>query len=90
MKNDESLAAAYLLDDPRQATASHHGNHPVPKIYNPYPDYTSKEWKKEWKGNYKSCVGPRGVELDSSVDDMVTAYSGVPEGSTGSCLAFRG
>ncbi|KAI9888742.1 MAG: hypothetical protein M1814_006474 [Vezdaea aestivalis] len=76
---NDSLAAAYLIEDPRQP-ATGADTHPQAKIYNPYPDYTSQEWKKEWRAEYRPCIGPRGVELDSSLDDMVMAYSGIPSG----------
>ncbi|GES61279.1 hypothetical protein ATEIFO6365_0006073800 [Aspergillus terreus] len=50
---------------------------PSPIVYDPYPDYNSREWKQQWKGYFYRCIGPRGTYLDhTSPDDMVSAYPG--------------
>lgn len=51
-----------------------------PEPYMPYPEYNSGEWKKQWKGEYTPCEGPRGLSLNESVDDIVMAYPSLPEG----------
>ncbi|RDW68854.1 DUF3405 domain-containing protein [Aspergillus mulundensis] len=54
---------------------------PALAVYDPYPDYNTREWSKEWKGKFKACEGPRGRALDRrSAEDMVRAYPGVQEG----------
>ncbi|KAF2754002.1 hypothetical protein EJ05DRAFT_162245 [Pseudovirgaria hyperparasitica] len=47
--------------------------------YLPYVDYNSDEWQKKWKGEYVACDGPRGLPLNESTDDVVKAYSKIPE-----------
>ncbi|KAI9809712.1 MAG: hypothetical protein M1825_000145 [Sarcosagium campestre] len=51
-----------------------------PRVYHPYPDYSSPGWKEQWRGTYSPCVGPRGRLLDESADDQVLAFRGVPKG----------
>ncbi|KAH7042681.1 hypothetical protein B0J12DRAFT_205816 [Macrophomina phaseolina] len=62
-------------------------NAPEPKPYLPYPEYNSPEWKKQWKGDYVACEGPRGKPLNESYLDLVKAYPEVssqfPKPSTG-------
>jgi hypothetical protein len=50
-----------------------------PQPYKPLPQYNTKEYKKKWQGEYKACMGPRGVSLDKSTDDEVQVYRGVPK-----------
>ncbi|KAJ5892600.1 hypothetical protein N7504_009291 [Penicillium tannophilum] len=51
--------------------------HPVPSIYDPYPLYTSRKWRREHHGHFKPCLGPRGRDLDrNQPDDMVLVYKG--------------
>ncbi|KAF2269462.1 hypothetical protein CC78DRAFT_575024 [Lojkania enalia] len=52
-----------------------------PHAYKPFADYNSAAWKKEWKGRYVPCMGPRGVRLNESSDDLVKVYHGLPEDS---------
>ncbi|KAF2191984.1 hypothetical protein K469DRAFT_719047 [Zopfia rhizophila CBS 207.26] len=51
-----------------------------PQAYKPFPKYNSAQWKKQWKGEYVPCIGPRGVSLNESTDDEVQVYPGVPKG----------
>ncbi|KAJ6184770.1 hypothetical protein N7519_006071 [Penicillium mononematosum] len=67
----------HLIDDPRLSSWA---NEPMPKIYRPYPDYKSNEWKKSHRGSFKPCIGPRGKEVTDNLDDQVSAYVGVPKG----------
>lgn len=48
--------------------------------YLPYPEYNSVDWKREWRGSYVPCDGPRGRTLDKSADDWLMAYSATPDG----------
>ena len=50
------------------------------KVYSPYPDYDSREYNERYEGAYVSCVGPRGRRLNSSLEDMVFGYVGLPKG----------
>ncbi|TQB69431.1 hypothetical protein MPDQ_001867 [Monascus purpureus] len=52
----------------------------TPRIYYPYPDYESDEWKNSHRGSFVACVGPRGKLLNESLDDQVGVYIGIPEG----------
>ncbi|KAJ5795053.1 hypothetical protein N7457_001652 [Penicillium paradoxum] len=55
--------------------------HPVPAIYDPYPAYNTPEWYKTWAGNFQTCIGPRGRDLDrGSSEDMISVYRGVQKG----------
>ncbi|KGO68034.1 Protein of unknown function DUF3405 [Penicillium italicum] len=67
----------HLTDDPRLAPST---NGPTPKIYRPYPDYESKEWKNSHRGSFKPCIGPRGKAITDNLDDQVSAYVGLPKG----------
>ena len=49
-------------------------------IYDPYPKYNTPEWRKEWKGNHVSCMGPRGVPVNGEADDMLMAHRLPPNG----------
>ncbi|CAI6295562.1 unnamed protein product [Periconia digitata] len=49
-----------------------------PVAYKPFPKYNTKEWRSAWKGEFVSCEGPRGRDLNTSTDDDVQAYYGVP------------
>lgn len=46
--------------------------------YLPYPHYNSAEWRKQWSGEYQSCLGARGRNLNESEQEMVRAYSSLP------------
>ena len=51
--------------------------HPVPSIYDPYPAYNSRKWRKKYHGTFRPCLGPRGRDLDRSrPEDMVMVYKG--------------
>ena len=56
--------------------------------YNPYPDYESSAYKEFHKGNFVSCIGPRGKRLNQSDADWLHAYVGeipdYPEAQLGS------
>ena len=52
-------------------------------IYNPYPEYNTPHWSKEWKGSHVSCMGPRGVVVNGEADDMLMAYRPAPKGKLG-------
>ncbi|THC88059.1 hypothetical protein EYZ11_012493 [Aspergillus tanneri] len=69
-----------LIDDPRLQGKDKKGSGPLPKIYRPFPDYESDEWKASHRGTFTACVGPRGQLLNESLDDQVSAYEGVPKG----------
>ncbi|KAJ5478145.1 hypothetical protein N7530_003654 [Penicillium desertorum] len=63
------------------STESADASHPVPLIYDPYPAYNSREWKKKFHGKFQSCLGPRGRDLDRrSAEDMVQVYKGQQAG----------
>ncbi|KAJ9658855.1 hypothetical protein H2201_007636 [Coniosporium apollinis] len=51
-----------------------------PEPYTPIPDYNSAEWQQQWKGEYQSCEGPRGLPLNESSQDIIHAYRGPPAG----------
>lgn len=56
-------------------------SHPVPYIYDPYPAYNSRKWKKEFRGKFQPCLGPSGHPLDRrSAADMVQVYRGQQDG----------
>lgn len=51
--------------------------HPTPSIYDPYPRYNSRNWRKENHGTFKPCLGPRGRDLDRTrLEDMMLVYKG--------------
>ena len=50
------------------------------RSYSPYPDYNSRDYKDRYEGQYVSCIGPRGLRLNESIDDSVIAYAGIPNG----------
>jgi len=54
--------------------------HVKPERYAPYPDYNSLEWKEQWRGEYVPCEGARGRALNDSIEDIVRAYTRVPQG----------
>lgn len=64
------------------STNRHGGqSHPIPVIYDPYPDYNSPEWQRKWQGSVQACRGPRGDNLDrTSLEDMVSVYRGTQSG----------
>ncbi|OQE13532.1 hypothetical protein PENFLA_c046G05942 [Penicillium flavigenum] len=50
-----------------------------PVVYDPYPDYNSDQWRKEFLGSFLACDGPRGRPLSrSNIQDMVSVYPGIP------------
>ena len=58
-------------------TPFYSAEHPSPDIFDPYPDYNSENWRKDWVGNFQTCRGPHGKDLDrTSRQDMVTVYRG--------------
>ncbi|KUL82049.1 hypothetical protein ZTR_10046 [Talaromyces verruculosus] len=67
-----------IIDDPRASVQSANIAKSA-KIYRPYPEYNSEEWKRTHRGAFVPCVGPRGKTLDDSLDDSVSVYVGVPE-----------
>ena len=67
----------HLTDDPRLKDRS---DGPTPRIYRPYPEYHSKEWKDSHRGAFVPCIGPRGVPVTENLDDQVSAYIGIPQG----------
>lgn len=67
----------FYLGGTRSLTTSRNGSPPPPVLYNPYPDYNSPEWRKQWKGTFYACEGPRGITLDfNSPNDMISVYRG--------------
>ncbi|CAI7664862.1 unnamed protein product [Penicillium manginii] len=67
--------------------------HPKPSIYDPYPRYNSRKWKKENEGVFQPCLGPRGRDLDRTrLEDMMLVYKGnqigFPESQFGSFEAM--
>ncbi|KAJ5835990.1 hypothetical protein N7447_002016, partial [Penicillium robsamsonii] len=65
---------------------------PIPIIYDPYPKYNSREWRKEFVGSFRACEGPRGKTLSRrSAQDMISVYPGIqknfPSALLGSYLA---
>jgi hypothetical protein len=56
-------------------------SHPAPLIYDPYPAYNSRAWKKQYHGKFQPCMGPRGHSLDRKrPEDMVQVYKGRQNG----------
>ncbi|KAJ5183661.1 hypothetical protein N7492_001277 [Penicillium capsulatum] len=69
------------------------GDHPSPSIYDPYPAYNSRKWRKRHQGRFQPCLGPRGRDLDRTrVEDMMLVYKGkqigFPEARFGSYEAI--
>ena len=50
------------------------------KPFLPYPDYNSDQYQNRWRGQYVACDGANGVPIDDQPSEIMTAYSGVPEG----------
>lgn len=44
-------------------------------VYNPYPDYNSRSWRRRWRGTHVPCKGPRGVDVNGNYNDMLVAHS---------------
>lgn len=68
-------------------------SHPTPSIYDPYPAYNSRQWRKKYHGQFEPCMGPRGRDLDRTrAEDMVLVYkgkqAGFPESRFGSYEAM--
>lgn len=60
-------------------TSAHSSQHPHPNpvIYDPYPEYSSRKWRKTYQGRFQPCLGPRGRDLDRTrFEDMVLVYKG--------------
>ncbi|KAF2153184.1 hypothetical protein K461DRAFT_327598 [Myriangium duriaei CBS 260.36] len=59
-----------------------------PQPYLPYPKYGSVEWSRTWRGEYSSCQGPRGLNMNESIQDMPFAWRhpapSFPQASVGS------
>jgi hypothetical protein len=50
-------------------------------IYDPYPEYNTGNWKKQWMGDFHACVGPSGADLDKQrAQDMMSVYRGSQKG----------
>lgn len=49
-------------------------NDVVPEPYLPYPKYNSIDWKQEWKGEHAPCEGPRGLDVQDSIQDIPKAW----------------
>ncbi|CAG8201153.1 unnamed protein product [Penicillium salamii] len=50
---------------------------PIPFIYDPYPAYNGRAWRRKFHGSFKPCLGPRGRDLSrKSVEDMMQVYKG--------------
>lgn len=67
--------------------------HPSPYIYDPYPAYNSRKWRKHHQGRFQPCLGPRGRDLDRTrEEDMMLVYKGkqvgFPESRFGSYEAI--
>ncbi|RDI84453.1 hypothetical protein Vi05172_g5720 [Venturia inaequalis] len=43
-------------------------------VYLPYPNYAAREWKKQWRGDFRTCIGPRGTELQDDLVDAMRHY----------------
>ncbi|CAD6586981.1 MAG: hypothetical protein ASARMPRED_002960 [Alectoria sarmentosa] len=43
-------------------------------LYDPYPEYNSRAWRKNWRGEHEPCLGPRGVEVNGNVDDTLVVH----------------
>ncbi|KAJ6007332.1 hypothetical protein N7540_011308 [Penicillium herquei] len=51
-------------------------------VFDPYPDYNSDEWRKELRGSYRACKGPRGNALNRwDPQDTMTVYPGLQRGT---------
>ncbi|KAJ6161211.1 hypothetical protein N7470_004607 [Penicillium chermesinum] len=51
--------------------------HPIPLIFDPYPAYNTRKWKKQHYGRFTPCMGPRGRDLDrTKTEDMMLVYKG--------------
>lgn len=48
--------------------------------YTPYPPYFNEAYQKKWMGQFTPCDGPNNKPFGYSVDDVVSAYQGIPEG----------
>src|ERR1700712_2569392 len=57
--------------------SSANASHPTPFIFDPYPEYNSRRWRKQFQGNFRPCLGPRGRCLNrKSAEDMMQVYKG--------------
>ncbi|CAG8376846.1 unnamed protein product [Penicillium salamii] len=59
------------------SSTSANASHPIPFIYDPYPAYNGRAWRRKFHGSFKPCLGPRGRDLSrKSVEDMMQVYKG--------------
>ncbi|KAI4246837.1 MAG: hypothetical protein LQ352_006302 [Teloschistes flavicans] len=80
-QNIESPSSEF--DFPRPSTNFQESAVNLPfELYDPYPDYNSKAWKKKWHGTHFSCKGPRGVDVNGNADDTLGAYKLPADAST--------
>ncbi|KAI4108811.1 MAG: hypothetical protein L6R37_000809 [Teloschistes peruensis] len=71
------------LDFPKPSTDFHESAVNLAfELYDPYPNYNSKAWKKRWHGAHFSCKGPRGVDVNGNADDTMGAYKLPSDAST--------
>ncbi|OOG00333.1 hypothetical protein ASPCADRAFT_392504 [Aspergillus carbonarius ITEM 5010] len=64
-----------ISEDPR----SRERTTEIPRIYRPYPEYSSKERGQSHLVPFNPCEGPRGKLLNESLEDQVGAYVGIPQ-----------
>ena len=43
-------------------------------IYDPYPEYNSRAWRKKWRGEHEPCLGPRGVDVNDNAGDLLVVH----------------
>lgn len=43
-------------------------------IYDPYPEYNSRAWRENWRGEHEPCLGPRGVDVNGNADDTLVVH----------------
>lgn len=59
-----------------------------PEPYLPYPKYGSINWKREWRGEFAACEGPRGLDMHESIQDLALGWRhsapNFPEAAVGS------
>lgn len=53
---------------------------PTPTPYLPYPQLNDPEWNAKYHGDYVPCIGPRGKPMNESLEDIMHAWPGVPDG----------
>jgi hypothetical protein len=56
---------------------------PISTVYDPYPAYNSVRWQQAWKGKFRPCLGPAGMELDrTSPNDAMSVFMGNQKGQS--------